>query len=155
MKRIKEYLNSNSLELHYKNSMLNVVCYDEILLLTDEKIDMGKNGFVDYNEFCLKNEQVFKIKELIPKGKQKRYNQKINMAKIHFVNPEYALFTKMGIMKGNPQKAFENAIKNGMENPDNWKYLYTEKNRDYFRNVYTKEYISYSNKKIKNKEKER
>ena len=124
-------------------------------LLTDEKIDMGKNGFVDYNEFCLKNEQVFKIKELIPKGKQKRYNQKINMAKIHFVNPEYALFTKIGIMKGNPQKAFENAIKNGMENPDNWKYLYTEKNRDYFRNVYTKEYISYSNKKIKNKEKER
>lgn len=124
-------------------------------MVTDKEIDMGKVGFIDYNEFCSKNEQVYKIKDLIPKGKQKRNNQKINMSKINFVNPEYALFTKMGIMKGNPQKAFENAIKNGMKNPDDWKYLYTEKNRDYFKNINTKEYISYSNKKIKNKERER
>ena len=58
-------------------------------------------------------------------------------------------------MKGNSKKAFENAIKNGMTNPEDWKYLYTEKNRDYFKNINTKEYISYSNKKIKNKERER
>ena len=92
-------------------------------IITDEEIDMGKNDFVDYNEFCSNNEQVSKIKDLISKG--------------------------------NPQKAFENAIKKGMKDSENWKYLYTEKNRDYFKNISTKEYISYSNKKVKNKERER
>ena len=92
-------------------------------IIMDEEIDMGKNDFVDYNEFCSNNEQVSKIKDLIPKG--------------------------------NPQKAFENAIKKGMKDSENWKYLYTEKNRDYFKNISTKEYISYSNKNVKDKGRER
>ena len=55
-------------------------------MVTDREIDMGKAGFADYNEFCSKNEAVDKIKDLIPKGKQKRINQKINMSKINIVN---------------------------------------------------------------------
>ena len=60
MKRIKEYLNSNSLELHYRNSMLNVVCYDEILLLTDEKIIISK----DKKQIVIKGENLTLLKLL-------------------------------------------------------------------------------------------
>ena len=60
MKRIKEYLNSNSLELHYKNFMLNVVCYDEILLLTDEKIIISK----DKKQIVIKGENLTLLKLL-------------------------------------------------------------------------------------------
>ena len=121
-------------------------------ILTDEEINMRNYDFVDYNDFCMKNEQVFKMEDLIPKGEQKRHNQKINMDHIQIVNPGNALLTKMGILKGYPQKAYENAIKNGMKNPENWKYLYTINKRDFFKNVKTKEYISFSRKKEKNKE---
>ena len=121
-------------------------------ILTDEEIDMGKSGFVDYYEFCSNNDQVYEIKDLIPKGEQQRHNQKINMDHIQIVNPGNALLTKMGILKGYPQKAYENAIKNGMRDPENWKYLYTINKRDFFKNVKTKEYISFSRKKEKNKE---
>ena len=29
------------------------------------------------------------------------------------------------------------------ENPDDWMYMYSEKNKDYFKNYYTRAYISY------------
>lgn len=46
-------------------------------MVTNKEIDMGKDDFVDYNDFCSNNEQVYEIKDLISKYKQKRDNQKI------------------------------------------------------------------------------
>ncbi len=60
MKKIKEYLNPNNLELHYKNSNLDVVCYDEILLLTDGKIIISK----DNKEIIIKGESLSLVKLL-------------------------------------------------------------------------------------------
>ena len=44
MKKIREYLNPSGLELHYKNDMLDVTLYDEIILLTDNEIILSKNN---------------------------------------------------------------------------------------------------------------
>ena len=43
MKRIKEYINSTELKLNYQGKYLNVVNYDEIVLLTSEKIILMKD----------------------------------------------------------------------------------------------------------------
>lgn len=42
-----------------------------------------------------------------------------------------------------PQKAFHNAIKKGLKDPENWMYMYTQKNRDYFKNIVSRNYRSY------------
>ena len=45
------------------------------------------------------------------------------------------------------------------ENPDDWMYMYSENNKDYFKNYYTRNYKSYPQfgikEKIKNRFKER
>lgn len=43
MKKIKEFINSKQLRLNYIDNKLNVVNYDEIVLLTDEKIILTKD----------------------------------------------------------------------------------------------------------------
>ncbi len=43
MKSIREYISSNKLKLNYINNNLNVVNYDEILLLTESKIMILKD----------------------------------------------------------------------------------------------------------------
>lgn len=43
------------------------------------------------------------------------------------------------------EKAFKNAIKRGMNNPENWMYMYSTKFKDYFKHYYTRDYISYFN----------
>lgn len=45
-----------------------------------------------------------------------------------------------------PKKAFENAIKNGLENPSNWMYMYSKDNIDYFKNIDTRVYIEFNSK---------
>lgn len=40
-------------------------------------------------------------------------------------------------------KAFENAIKHGMSNPYDWMYMYSTKDRDFFKHQDTRNYTSY------------
>lgn len=60
----------------------------------------------------------------------------------YFVHPKESIFAGMQIRE-NPDDAFENAIKKGMKKPEDWMYMYSEKGRDYFKNYYTRRYISY------------
>ena len=60
----------------------------------------------------------------------------------YLVHPKGSIFEGIKIRE-NPDDAFKNAIKRGMKNPDDWMYMYSEKNKDYFKNYYTTAYISY------------
>lgn len=60
----------------------------------------------------------------------------------YLVHPRGSIFEGIKIRE-NPDDAFKNAIKRGMKNPDDWMYMYSEKNKDYFKNYYTRAYISY------------
>lgn len=60
----------------------------------------------------------------------------------YFVHPENSIFAGMQIRE-NPDEAFENAIKRGMKNPEDWMYMYSEKGRDYFKHSANRGYISY------------
>ena len=41
------------------------------------------------------------------------------------------------------QIAFDNAIKRGMKDPENWMYMYSDKNKDFFKHIDTRQYISF------------
>lgn len=60
----------------------------------------------------------------------------------YFVHPKDSIFAGMKIRE-NPEDAFNNAIKRGMKNPDGWMYMFSENNKDYFKNYYTRNYKSY------------
>ena len=72
----------------------------------------------------------------------------------YLVHPEGSIFEGMKIRE-NPEDAFDNAIKRGMKNPDDWMYMYSNNNKDYFKNYYSRKYKSYPQfcviEKIKNK----
>lgn len=72
----------------------------------------------------------------------------------YFVHPKDSIFVGMKIRE-NPDEAFENAIKKGMKDPDNWMYMYSKKNMDYFKNIYTRDYESYPQFDTKEKHKRR
>lgn len=72
----------------------------------------------------------------------------------YFVHPKDSIFAGMKIRE-NPDEAFENAIKKGMKDPDNWMYMYSKKNMDYFKNIYTRDYESYPQFDTKEKHKRR
>lgn len=42
-----------------------------------------------------------------------------------------------------PQEAFDNAIKHGLKDPENWMYMYTSNNHDYFKNIVSRNYIHF------------
>ena len=46
-------------------------------------------------------------------------------------------------IRENPDDAFENAIKKGMKNPEDWMYMYSQWGKDYFKNTCTRGYVSY------------
>jgi len=43
MKRLSEFINSKKLKINYIDNKLNIVNFDEIVLLGDEKIILSKN----------------------------------------------------------------------------------------------------------------
>lgn len=51
-------------------------------------------------------------------------------------------------IKDDSEYAFENAIKMGMKNPEDWMYMYSVNDRDYFKHIYTRNYISYPQEEI-------
>ena len=68
----------------------------------------------------------------------------------YLVHPKGSIFEGIK-MRENPDEAFENAIKKGMKNPDDWMYMYSENNRDYFKNYYSRTYKSYLQFDLKDK----
>ena len=60
----------------------------------------------------------------------------------YLIHPPGSIFAGIK-MRENHEDAFDNAIKRGMKDPENWMYMYSEKNKDYFKNYYTRAYISY------------
>ena len=60
----------------------------------------------------------------------------------YFVHPPDSIFVGMKIRE-NPDDAFDNAIKRGMKNPEDWMYMYSENNRDYFKHIDTRNYKSF------------
>lgn len=48
-----------------------------------------------------------------------------------------------GIVCRNSDKAFENAIENGLKNPEDYMYMYTKENTDYFKHVDTRRYTAF------------
>lgn len=60
----------------------------------------------------------------------------------YLVHPAGSIFEGMKIRE-NPDEAFDNAIKRGMKKPDDWMYMYSNNNKDYFKNYYSRNYKSY------------
>ena len=60
----------------------------------------------------------------------------------YFTHPKESILAGMQIRE-NPDDAFESAIKKGMKKPEDWMYMHSEKGKDYFKNYYTRRYISY------------
>lgn len=60
----------------------------------------------------------------------------------YFIHPKGSVFAGMQIRE-NPDGAFENAIKKGMKNPEDWMYMCSDKGKDYFKHCDTRQYISY------------
>lgn len=78
----------------------------------------------------------------------------------YFKTSENSIFGKFQYRK-NQDDAYKNAIRQGMRNPENWIYMYSKYNRDYFRNMCSKKFISFAQfdligtNKIKNKNKDK
>lgn len=66
----------------------------------------------------------------------------------YLVHPPDSIFAGIK-MRENPDDAFNNSIKRGMKNPDDWMYMYSENNKDYFKNYYTRNYKSFPQFDIK------
>lgn len=49
----------------------------------------------------------------------------------YLVHPNWSIFEGIKIRE-NPQDAFNNAIKRGMKEPDDWMYMYSYNNKDFF-----------------------
>ena len=53
----------------------------------------------------------------------------------YLVHPKGSIFEGIKIRE-NPDDAFKNAIKRGMKNPNDWMYMYSDKNKDFFKHHY-------------------
>lgn len=67
---------------------------------------------------------------------------------------EYETYTEIQIRE-NPKDAFDNAIKRGMKNPEDWMYMYSKNGKDFFKHCDNRCYKAYPQfgviEKIKNK----
>lgn len=74
---------------------------------------------------------------------------------IEYTTPANSIFSGLQI-RTDPQAAFENAIKRGMKDPDDWMYMYSKDGRDYFKHCDYRTYKSYPQTgKIRSRERER
>lgn len=81
----------------------------------------------------------------------------------YFTHPKDSIFAGMQVRE-NAEEAFDNAIKRGMKNPQDWMYMYSKNGKDYFKHCDYRTYMSYpqygiveviKNKLHKSKERER
>lgn len=55
---------------------------------------------------------------------------------------EDSVFSSLSI-RGNPDEAFQNAIRMGMHDPEEWMYMYSRNGYDYFKHGDTRRYCRY------------
>ena len=60
----------------------------------------------------------------------------------YLIHPSGSIFAGIK-MRENHEDAFDNAIKRGMKDPENWMYMYSDKNKDFFKHIDTRQYISF------------
>lgn len=60
----------------------------------------------------------------------------------YLIHPKNSIFASLQIRE-NHEDAFENAIKRGMKNPDEWMYMYSKNGRDYFKHYFNRTYKAY------------
>lgn len=76
----------------------------------------------------------------------KIFNQKMEINKVKTdtttIHYKPSVFVNLQIRE-NPDEAFDNVIKRGMKNPDDWMYMYSDRGRDYFKHLITRNYSSY------------
>ena len=53
---------------------------------------------------------------------------------------EDSIFKDLNIR--DPEQAFDNAIKQGMQDPEDWMYMYSNDHRDYFKHCVTRQYMA-------------
>ena len=51
--------------------------------------------------------------------------------------------TMNGMYQRNSNEAFENAKSNGLNNPNEYMYMYSKGNKDYFKNINFRNYINF------------
>ena len=52
--------------------------------------------------------------------------------------------TMNGMYQRNSNEAFENAKNNGLNNPNEYMYMYSKDNKDYFKNINFRNYINFN-----------
>lgn len=101
-------------------------------------------GF-NYGNDRMKAEKEFK-KIIESTNVSKIFNQKMKINEIKTdtttIRYKQSVFADLQIRE-NPDEAFDNAIKRGMKNPDDWMYMYSDRGRDYFKHHVTRKYTSY------------
>lgn len=74
---------------------------------------------------------------------------------INYSTQKETLIFKGIQIRENPEDAFNNAIKRGMKNPEDWMYMYSKNGKDFFKHCDSRCYKSYPQfgviEKIKNK----
>ena len=48
------------------------------------------------------------------------------------------------IYQRDSNKAFENAKSKGLNKPDDFKYMYSKENKDFFKNIMDRKYVSFA-----------
>lgn len=62
----------------------------------------------------------------------------------YILHNKNSIFSRMKVKK-DINEAFDNAIKKGMHNSNEWMYMYSSRRKDYFKHYWTREYCSYTN----------
>jgi hypothetical protein len=71
--------------------------------------------------------------------------QKINNSKVWLDEDTEKLtkILKMNMFNRDHKQAFENAISKGLNNPESWMYMYSQDNKDFFKNISMRNYINF------------
>jgi hypothetical protein len=49
----------------------------------------------------------------------------------------------MNMFERDHKAAFKNAVANGLNNPKDWMYMYSQDNKDFFKNIAMRNYVSF------------
>ena len=49
----------------------------------------------------------------------------------------------MNMFERDHKAAFKNAISKGLDNPESWMYMYSQNNKDFFKNISMRNYINF------------
>lgn len=127
-----------------------------LVMLQRGEIEVKDYKIIDEDTLDVANEKI--EQEKMKKNIKKEVQDNMSLDFIHIeekgikylVHPAGSIFEGIKIRE-NPNDAFENAIKRGMKNPDDWMYMYSENNKDFFKNYYSRTYKSFPQFGLKEK----